>query len=89
MKRFNVRNLLGQIRNLNGAMDMEHKELPLDMERVRRVRSQLEQPDTRDYALLTLGNWIVLTCDIFGAEPATCFAVAAEFVRGVSKSWEK
>lgn len=67
---------------------MGDRELPFDWERIKRIKSQLEQPDTRDYALLILGQWVVQTCDIFGAEPATCFAVAAEFVRGVSKSWE-
>jgi hypothetical protein len=67
---------------------MKDKDFPIDRESVSRLRSQLEQPYTRDYALIILGGWIVQTCDIFGAEPATCFAVAAEFVRGVSKSWE-
>jgi hypothetical protein len=68
---------------------MDKLDIPLDMERIARVRSQLEQPSTRDFALFTLGHWVVQTCDIFGAEPATCFAVAAEFVRGVSKRWEE
>lgn len=59
----------------------------LDNERVHDVRSKLANPETRSEALFMLGQWVLWTCDLFGASPVTSFKVAAEFVSGIERSW--
>jgi hypothetical protein len=45
----------------------------------------LHNSDTRDQALIDLGQWAIDTCLLFGCCPETAWEVAAIFIRGLRK----
>lgn len=46
-------------------------------------------PDTRDQALVALGQWVVDTCLVFGCRPELAWEVAIMFTKGLRKELEK
>jgi hypothetical protein len=48
----------------------------------------LHNPVTRDPALVTLGQWVIDTCLMFGCQPETAYEIAITFTRGLRKEIE-
>jgi hypothetical protein len=48
----------------------------------------LHNPDTRDQALVNLGQWVIDTCLVFGCRPELAWEVAAIFIRGLRMELE-
>jgi hypothetical protein len=43
----------------------------------------LHNPNTREQALIVLGQWAIDTCLLFGCQPELAWQVAATFIRGL------
>lgn len=53
------------------------------------IREDLKNPIKRRQALIRLGEWVKDTVLLFGGDPFTAFDVAAIFVQGIEKSYER
>ena len=47
------------------------------------INGLLHNPDSRDEALVTVGQWVIDTCLLFGCRPELAWEVAAEFTKGL------
>ncbi len=57
---------------------------------VSRLKQMLLYPDEdRQKALRELGDWVISTCLLFGAELSTAYKVAAAFVEGLENSYRR